>query len=113
MSFSSLGDHLVAVVMFSAKQDLPSTQEWSTWQVLGPANLNWETNQRAEFQLQWGVRREFLPGFPKPSGYEESHRIIVTAMALLHTSLLNHDGPVERTGGDARDHVNQALLPSS
>jgi hypothetical protein len=29
------------------------------------------------------------------------------------TSLLNHDGSVERTGGDASDHVNQALLPSS
>jgi hypothetical protein len=28
------------------------------------------------------------------------------------TSLLNYDGSVERTGGDARDHVNQALLPS-
>jgi len=63
----------------------------------GPANLNWETNQRADFQLQWGVRREFLPGFPKPPGYEESDRIIVTAMALLHP---NGKGSVKLASAD-------------
>jgi choline dehydrogenase len=79
-----LRDHLVTVLMFSGKKELPSTREWSTWQVLGPANLNWEENQRADFQIQWIVRREFLPGFPKPPGYEDSDRVIATAIAVLH-----------------------------
>lgn len=78
-----LQDHLVTVLMFSGKKELPSTQEWSTWQVLGPANLDWEGNQRAAFQIQWVVRREFLPGFPKPPGYEDSN-VIAAVVAVLH-----------------------------
>lgn len=78
-----LQDHLVAVLMFSAKKGLPSTPEWSTWQVLGPANLDWSANQRADFQLQWVVRRDFLPGFPKPPGYEDTG-VIATVVAVLH-----------------------------
>lgn len=78
-----LQDHLVAVLMFAGKKNLPSTPEWSTWQVLGPANLDWSANQRADFQIQWVVRRDFLPGFPKPSGYEDSD-VIATVVAVLH-----------------------------
>jgi choline dehydrogenase len=90
-------DHLVTVLMFSAKKALPSTQEWSTWQVLGPANLDWKGNHRADFQLQWGVRQEFLTGFPKPPGHEDSDRVIVTAMALLHP---NGKGSVRLASAD-------------
>lgn len=78
-----LRDHLATLLMFAAKKELPSTPEWSTWQVLGPANLDWEGNGCADFQIQWVVRRDFLPGFPKPSGYEDTD-VIATVVAVLH-----------------------------
>ncbi len=42
-----------------------------------------EGNGCADFQIQWVVRRDFLPGFPKPSGYEDSD-VIATVVAVLH-----------------------------
>jgi choline dehydrogenase len=91
-----LQDHLVAVLMFSAKRNLPSTPEWSTWQVLGPTNLDWEQNQRADFQLQWVVRENCLPGFPKPEGHENSD-VIATVVAVLHP---NGKGSVKLASAD-------------
>lgn len=86
-----LQDHIFCPAMFSAKQALPPTKAWSTFQLFGRNDGSYKAG-RPDFQLLWCARERYelfllyfryLPDFPKPGGFEDKP-VVLAAVCVVH-----------------------------